>query len=197
MPTTVIHEIVSRKLTKKYKNLDNYNFYLGSTAPDSVNVDGFAEKELRWTAHIRDKDLNKWKNNIINFYNNEKSNYNESFIKGYITHIMTDIIYDELFYDEVTGKIDIDDYNTRHRKMLDYMNSYGINNKDYNYVIDILNSNNETYDIRNINKELMKRWKLKVINDLLISTNDNIINDELLERITKEVEKELKNNNIL
>lgn len=198
MPTSQIHEIVGRKLTKKYKSLDNYNFYLGIIAPDSVNYLGFAPKEDRWNAHLRDKALSVWKSNIINFYNENKSNYNESFLKGYITHIMTDIVYDESFYLEVTlpmksiGKVDHD----AHLYMLEEMKSFG-NDKYFIYTKEILSKNNESYDIRNINKELMSNWKNKVIEEIPVDIKPQFINEKIIDDLTTKVEEELIKYNVL
>ena len=62
MPIISIHEEVAIKLAKQHKNLDTKDFYLGTLAPDTVNLNyGFAPKELRWTAHQRRKDLSDWK----------------------------------------------------------------------------------------------------------------------------------------
>lgn len=199
MPTSTIHEIVGKKLTNKYKYLDNYNFYLGCIAPDSVNFLGFAPKEERWTAHLRSNNLSTWKNNIISFYKENKDKYNEVFLKGYITHIMTDIIYDELYYLKVTlpmkniGKVDHD----AHLYMLEEMKAYGNNNKDFNYVKDILSSKDTSFNIRNINKELMTDWKNKVIGEELPTIKVQFLTEEIIDSLTDKVEKELKKNEIL
>lgn len=198
MPTSGIHEIVGKKLTNKYKNLDNYDFYLGLIAPDSVNYLGFAPKEDRWNAHLRDKDLSIWKSNIINFYNENKNNYNESFIKGYIAHIMTDIVYDESFYLDVTlpmksiGKVDHD----AHLYMLEEMKSFG-NNKEFIYTKEILSKSNNSYDIRNINKELMTNWKNKVIEEIPVDIKPQFITETIIDNLTTKVEEELIKYNVL
>ncbi len=199
MPTTIIHEIVGRKIANHYKYLDNYNFYLGCTAPDSVNLDGFAPKIDRWTAHLRDADLNVWKNNIISFYKSNKENYDLSFLKGYTTHILTDIIFDEKFYERVTYpmvQINLTGHDA-HKYMLEEMNAYGRNNEDYNYTINILNKSNETYSIRNISKELLYNWKQKIINQQLPDITPKFITESIVEELYEEVEKELIEYNVL
>lgn len=199
MPTSTIHEIVGKKLANKYKNLDNYNFYLGCIAPDSVNCKGFAEKEIRWNAHLRDKDLSIWKNNIITFYNQFKNKYNKEFIIGYITHIMTDIVYDEELYLKVTypmkniGKIE----HEAHLHMLEEMKSYGNNNEDFNYVKNILSTNNNYYNIRNIDEELMSNWKNKVITETLPDIKPQFITEEIINELVDKVEKELIKYNVI
>lgn len=192
MPTSHIHEIVGRKISNKYNYLDNYDFYLGLIAPDSVNYLGFALKVDRWTAHLRDKDLSIWKSNIINYYNENKDNYNESFIKGYITHIMTDIVYDESFYLDVTlpmksiGKVDHD----AHLYMLEEMKAF-VNNKDFIYTKEILSKNNNTYSIRNISSELLSNWKNKIIEEEPSNIKPQFITDKIIDDLTNIVEEEL------
>ena len=199
MPTSVIHEIVGRKIATKYNYLDNYNFYLGNIAPDAVNLNGFAESKIRWEAHIRDANLSVWKNNAIKFYNDYKDSYDESFLKGYITHLFTDIIYDEKYYDRVVipmVKINLQGHQA-HLYMLKEMDAYGINNEDYKYVTNVLKTSNNTYNIRNINNELLLGWKEKITNKELPNIKDEFIKDFIIDELTNSVLEELQNNNIL
>ena len=70
MPNTVVHEEVGYYLSKKL-DISSYEYYLGLMAPDAVNVKHFANKQERWTSHVRDKDLNIWKENLKKFYKKE------------------------------------------------------------------------------------------------------------------------------
>lgn len=77
-------------------------FYLGSVSPDSVNIEGHAEKAIRWPAHLRDRDLNVWLGNVKSFWkDNKASAENISFLKGYLLHIITDIVWDMYFEREL------------------------------------------------------------------------------------------------
>lgn len=100
MPTSLFHLNVSKKIAEKYPKYDTPNFYIGSIAPDAVNLNGFAEKGVRWTAHKRAKDLDEWKSNIIEFYNKEQKNFENDYLLGYVVHILTDIVVDEMYYKE-------------------------------------------------------------------------------------------------
>ena len=80
----------------KYK-YDTNNFYLGTIAPDAVNAHGFASKEKRWSAHVRDKALNKWKENVKRLYEKNIETVKEDFLRGYCIHILTDILMDEKY----------------------------------------------------------------------------------------------------
>ena len=44
-------------------------------APDSVNLEFFAPKEDRWTAHLRKRDLTDWRINLRKYYDKNKNNY--------------------------------------------------------------------------------------------------------------------------
>lgn len=79
--------------------------YLGSISPDSVNVDGLAPKEKRWPAHLRDANLNVWLKNAQDFYNVNKGKTDEAFLRGYIIHLVTDIVWDMYFNNEVYKKL--------------------------------------------------------------------------------------------
>ena len=75
--------------------------YLGSISPDSVNVGGFAPKEKRWPAHLRDADLKIWLKNAREFYADNKGKTDEAFLRGYIIHLVTDIAWDMYFNDKI------------------------------------------------------------------------------------------------
>ncbi len=199
MPTSVIHEIVAKKITTSNKMLDNYNFYLGCVAPDAVNFSGFASKEIRWKSHLRDKNLQVWKRNVLNFYIKNKNKYEESFIKGYVVHIFTDIIYDEKFYDIVVNpmkEINLVNHEA-HLYMLEEMDAYGNNNLDYQYVIDKLKSLDINYQIINISKEQLNDWKNKVISKNLPTIKVKYITENIIDELTKEVIKQLIENRII
>ena len=87
MPTPIIHLKIGYEYAKNHKEYDNKQFYLGVIAPDAVNLNGFAEKEKRWGAHIRNKELDIWKKNITEFYENNKKNFDKNYIYGYFVSI--------------------------------------------------------------------------------------------------------------
>ena len=199
MPTSSVHAIVAKKISEVYKELDNYDYFLGSIAPDSVNLNGFAPKEERWNAHLRDKDLEVWTNNIVEFYNKEKENHPLNFLKGYITHIMTDIIYDKLFYMEVRNKIEEMgiDHENAHTFMQTEMKIYGATQKDYIFVRGFLDSMDKGYTIRNITEEEMIAWKNKIIQEQIPLIKPTVFNDDVVERLFQATLKELENRKIL
>ncbi|MBQ8131900.1 MAG: hypothetical protein IJ193_05360 [Bacilli bacterium] len=199
MPTSSIHAIVAKKIANIHTELDNYDYYLGSIAPDSVNLYGFAEKEERWNAHLRDKDLDVWTNNIVDFYNQEKNNIPLNFLKGYITHIMTDIIYDKSYYLEVRNKIEEMgiDRDRSHTFMQTEMKIYGVKKEDYIYVRNFLDSMDKGYNIRNIEENEMIQWKNKIIHENIPDLDATIFNDDIVERLFQETLKVLEERNIL
>ena len=89
------------------KQFEKYSaeIYLGSISPDSVNVGGFAPKEKRWPAHLRDADLKKWLKNASEFYANNKGKTVEAFLRGYIIHLITDIVWDAQFNNIIYKKL--------------------------------------------------------------------------------------------
>ena len=105
MPTVLIHEEVAYNIAKKYQEHDNKDFYLGALAPDSVNLNGFAPKEVRWTSHLRKENLDEWLEKVKEFYNENKNKYNKYFLLGYVLHIITDIVHDKYFYQNIRNII--------------------------------------------------------------------------------------------
>lgn len=101
MPSIMFHELIGYKFAKKNKKYDCNSFYLGLIVPDSVNAYGFAEKEARWKAHARDKDLYKWQANILKFYKDNIGSFEQSYLTGYLVHVLTDIICDKIYIEEL------------------------------------------------------------------------------------------------
>ncbi len=97
MPGPITHLKVAYIYNKEMGGKFSPQLYLGSICPDSVNVDGHAEKEIRWPAHLRDKDLNVWYQNAKRFYEENITKYDNSYLVGYILHIVTDIAWDMWF----------------------------------------------------------------------------------------------------
>ena len=97
MPGPITH----LKAAYCYNQMSGFRFgdelYLGSISPDCVNLNGHAPKSLRWPAHLRSADLNEWVQNAKTFYNVNKGRVDESFLRGYILHILTDIVWDRSF----------------------------------------------------------------------------------------------------
>jgi len=93
----MFHELIGYRFAKKHKKYDTQLFYLGLMVPDAVNAYGFASKEARWRTHCRDQNLDKWEENIISFYSENKLNYNEEYIMGYLIHVLTDILCDKIY----------------------------------------------------------------------------------------------------
>ena len=191
MPNIMIHEKVAYLVAQKYKDLDTGNFYLGAMAPDAINLNGFASKEERWYSHLRSKDLQEWRSNIINFYYENLTNYPLEFITGYLIHILTDIIFDDKFYKKLKDKIDpTEDISKYHQKLLKYMDYYfkvNETSKEWLYIKEKL-MNVKTYNIRNITPNLLLKWKAKQFT--LKHDNyeeNNYINDNLIKELTKEV----------
>jgi len=167
MPEINIHEKVAYEISKKY-NLNSRDFFLGNLTPDAVNIDGFAAKEDRWASHLRKKNRNEWREEVRKFYDKEKDNYNRDFILGYITHILTDIIHDDYLYLKQRKQIKKDyncDNDKAHQILREDMEKYRF--KEWINIINILKSNNDYYDILNINKELEQKWLNKKVLEYL------------------------------
>lgn len=192
MPNVMIHEEVGYFLSNKL-NKNSYNYYLGLLAPDSPNTYGFGKKEDRWLAHQRRREYNEWRNSLKEFYNQEKNNYNEDFLLGYYIHILTDIIYDDFLYLKVREEILKDGYSLEesHDIMRNDMDKYYFN--EIEEVKNILSKENETFEINGINKELMSKWKDKVLEEFTNKNESIYITKELINTLNELVYKEVSN----
>ena len=199
MPTSSIHAIVAKKISDVHNDLNNYDFFLGSIAPDSVNLYGFAEKEERWNAHLRDKNLDTWTNNIVQFFKEQANNYNINFLKGYVTHVITDIVYDRTYYMEVRNKIEElgIEQEKAHAFMQTEMKIFGAKHEDYLYVRNILEKEDIGYDIRNIECDQMISWKNKIINENIKEMDATVFKQDIVDRLFNDTLKVLEDNKII
>ena len=97
MPGPITHLKAVYYYNEVHSNAFGEAIYLGGISPDSVNVKGHAPKSIRWPAHLRNADLNIWLENAKEFYIKNKGSVDEAFLRGYILHIITDIIWDKEF----------------------------------------------------------------------------------------------------
>lgn len=190
MPNTVVHEEVGYYLSKKL-DISSYEYYLGLMAPDTVNVEHFANKQERWTSHVRDKDLNIWKENLKKFYKEERNKINNDFLLGYTIHILTDIVYDEYFEEKIHKEI------LKNNQEKDYwyikwsdMDKYSF--KEQSTINTILLKNNNYIEIKNITKEKLLKWKEKYLKNQSNLNKSLYFNQKIIDNLNIRVEEELK-----
>lgn len=199
MPTVPIHEEVAYNIACKYKQLHSLDFYLGAMAPDAVNVNGFAQKEVRWKAHLRSKNLEEWKKNIVNFYEKYTGIYNINFLLGYVVHVMTDIIFDEYYYMDVrnkmiSDKIDVED---THKMMRKDMDNYASISKKYKIIKNYYKDIKVFYDIRNVSEDMLEEWLKKEERTMRLPKESVYFSDQMLKDIAQKVIEELKKRKVL
>lgn len=103
MPSTMIHLYVAKSACEKYSIINKSEFYLGSIASDTVNLNGFASREDRYSAHFRDDNESVWIKNLDNFFENEKSDDEKKndFLRGLMLHNIVDIAWDEYCQEDI------------------------------------------------------------------------------------------------
>ena len=190
MPNIMVHEKVGYDISK-IMNVNSYDYYLGLLAPDAPNLFGFAPKEERWTSHQRRKDRKEWRKALDAFYKEEKDHYPKDFLMGYYIHVLTDIVYDDFFYDIVKEKIlkdfDTDNYN---QIMRDDMGEYYF--KEIRVIKNILQEKNTSYDILNITKDELLKWKEKEISTWKNEMNCKYITEDIIKQLEEQVLIEYK-----
>lgn len=199
MPTILFHLKVASEYVKKNNKYDTNNFYLGMIAPDAVNAYGFASKEKRWGAHIRDKDLNKWKENVIEFYKRNIRCVEEDFLRGYCIHILTDIVMDEKYANSFRNQIL--EKGIEEEKVYDYYEKaiYKYENSKLNEdwiisVVEKIKSAN-IFEFNNISKQLQIdniKYNIDKYSKREYEEAD-FIKDDVVEDIIKEIQEILHN----
>jgi hypothetical protein len=98
VPSSAVHITIADEAAQILHVADLPSFLLGSIAPDAVNVNGFAPREVRYKAHLRSRSYDEWKRNIAAFRTEHEAEYTScpDFFKGVLLHLYTDIAWDEL-----------------------------------------------------------------------------------------------------
>jgi len=202
MPNALVHLNVANKIAKKHINLDESQYYLGIIVPDTVNLYGFAEKSKRWAAHIRAKDLNVWESNIIEFYNQNKEKYDNNYLVGYVIHVLTDIVFDRIYEKELLDEIHRrgvfeDEFEFYHQELRKYEASQ-IEEKWWKEVVEKLNKA-VGIEINSIDADEIEKWRDKKVREYeeKEKMQADMINEELIEKATEQVEEILSKNMII
>lgn len=95
MPSVTVHLFVACEIAKRLNISNLGRFYLGAIAPDAVNLSGKADRDTRYSAHLRSTDYNEWVQNVISYSKeSEIKNADTDFAKGFAAHLFTDIAWD-------------------------------------------------------------------------------------------------------
>ena len=189
MPSSSIHLKVGFLFGKK-NHYSSYLYYLGLIAPDSPNLYGIGKKKERWKAHVRRKDLKEWRESLKEFYFKNKEIYPSDFLIGYVIHILTDIIYDDFFYQKVQEQIVRDGISLEnvHKTMWSDMDQYSFAELDE--IINLLKSDSTTFPILGIEDNKMLSWKEKVVHLLAKDNISLYITDSLILELFHQVDLE-------
>lgn len=109
MPSSMIHLNIAYSIGKKarVKKDDMPSLILGSVSPDAVNTGVIqAPKEIRYPAHLRDRDLKIWESNVFEYAKSCKV-ADKAFLLGFMIHILTDIKWDELVQPSMLERIKV------------------------------------------------------------------------------------------
>lgn len=99
MPSSPVHLKLAYLLADELGVENKPDFLLGAIAPDCVNYGmSQASEEMRYRAHIRERDYDKWKQKLRDFYRDEKPDFQQKpdFLRGYLFHCWCDIAWDEV-----------------------------------------------------------------------------------------------------
>lgn len=186
MPSAPVHLYVARLILDELCISDESQYYLGAVAPDSVNLQDFAPKEKRYKAHYRVADLAQWKKNAVSVYE-ELKNDDSDFAKGVLTHLLTDIFWDELIQPQMLLKIGDkgDSYEALREKK--WLELYRFNTlvTEKSWFPQVLRKLKEATpkDYRNIDSEMMKSYRnylCEDYSDKLIAQKPEVLTEDMV-----------------
>lgn len=192
MPSSNIHLKVAYELNKRL-NINSIDFIVGNIAPDAVNINGFAPREERWTAHLRDKDLDTWIENAKTFYKQNEGKIDNNFLLGYTSHLLTDVLHDKYLYMNQKEQILKDtkcNIEDAHDILREDMNNYSF--KEFYEIKDSLLEYENRYEILNIDKEKLNKWIRIVVNIYRENKVSKYQKDEDIEFLIEKIENILK-----
>lgn len=108
MASIVIHLGVAYRIAQQSGLLSGKiqtegSYYLGVIAPDAVNLDGFASRQVRWASHLRERTPREWYASAGKFYRKQLKNGfpDRDLLLGYLVHTLTDAAFDETLHDPI------------------------------------------------------------------------------------------------
>lgn len=172
MPSSPVHLKVAYMLADKIGINNKPDFLLGAISPDCVNYGvSQASEEVRYRSHIRVRDYDKWKENLRNFYGDNKEKYSghSDFLKGYLFHMWTDIAWDEVIQPKLfeylgTLGYGYDDMTPQKWKELYRFNSMIVKEDDYKKAAELV-KNGVPAEIAGCSTELIGKYRDYVAND--------------------------------
>lgn len=183
MPSSPVHLLLAYKMADSLNVKNKADFLLGAIAPDCVNY-GMeqASEEVRYTAHIRSRDYDVWKDKLRAFRadNTEKFAENEDFLRGYLFHCWSDIAWDEAVQPKIfdflgTLGYGYDDMTKQKWQELYRFNSLAVKSEDYRECVRLLKEGRPV-DIAWCSAELIGRFAEYVADDY----RDKIIEEKPL-----------------
>ncbi len=193
MPGPITHLKAAYYYNVKHGNRFGGMLYLGSISPDSVNINGHAPKEIRWPAHLRHSDLDKWTQNAERFYNKNKGTVDEAYLKGYILHILTDIVWDlsfdwPLYTVMLKSGIELGNLKTERWNELYGFEQSDSQNKWFSDDVLPLLADAKAEDIGTLKKETVTLWQKKIVSKQLESGNKpRFVDEKLIDDLVSEV----------
>lgn len=101
MAYSMVHLEIAYRLLDKFDWISNPgDFLLGALAPDAVHFQENYHYHLKERSHVWDcgprwgitTDPDKWKRDILRFWEGNKNALNRDFIAGYCVHLLTDVM---------------------------------------------------------------------------------------------------------
>ncbi len=202
MPGPITHLKAAYIFGSKYNDINLPQLLLGAVCPDSVNVNGHADKVLRWPAHLRNRDLDAWLQNAKQFYYDNINKYENSYLKGYILHIVTDIVWDKYFEAVLCAVMHKKGISPQNFKETRWSELYGYEQQQVEqdwfklYALPLLTISTPS-DIGTLTAKNIQAFKEKILAlDLEKGRTPQLLNnlfmDEFFEKVVEEAEKIIK-----
>lgn len=183
MPSSPVHLILAYRMADSLRVKNKGDFLLGAISPDCVNY-GMeqASEELRYTAHIRDRDDEIWKAKLRRFAEENGEKYRDciDFLRGYLFHCWSDIAWDEAVQPKIfrflgTLGYGYDDMTEQKWFELYRFSSIVVKDKDYEECRRLVKAGTPR-ETAGCSEELMDKFRLYVADDY----SDKLLDEEPL-----------------
>lgn len=199
MPSSPVHLIMAYRMADALNVKNKADFLLGAISPDCVNY-GMeqASEEVRYTAHIRARDYDKWKAKLRSFARENTGKYAEckDFLRGYLFHCWSDIAWDEAVQPKIfeflgTLGYGYDDMTAQKWQELYRFNSLVVGSEEFDACRRLVKEG-VPRETAGCSEELIDKYRLYVADDY----SDKIIREQPLFLSEKHIDQTLRQMNL-
>jgi hypothetical protein len=174
----IVHLMIADRIKDDINPIDLNSYFLGTISPDSISIKENWTREEKRNLHFTQKSLNL-NDRISEVMNalNSKTDHDESFTLGYITHIHVDNFWSHLisryFHKELKNEENFNDMNRIYYSDLKILDKELLHdNTGLEVILESLKVAKKATGYLSLDEDIIDNWKNEVIAYASKSTNN-------------------------